>query len=125
MKINKIIAFLNGLRAEQLACSYLKKQGLKVITKNYHCRMGEIDLIMRHEQYLVFIEVRYRHNTKYGTASESVTLQKQKKIIKTAQYYLLKNGLTDKVPCRFDIIDISTSFHITWIKDAFSYESIR
>ena len=61
-----------GNRSEKLALKYLKQKGLKLHEKNYHCRYGEIDLIMWHDDYLVFIEVRYRKNNLFGGALESV-----------------------------------------------------
>jgi len=78
-----------GQKAEQEALNFLKQQGLKLITQNYYCRQGEIDLVMSDQQTLVFIEVRYRKSHHYGSSAESVTINKQKKIIHTAVLYLL------------------------------------
>ena len=77
-----------GCLAEDLACNYLSKQGLILVSRNYYCRLGEIDIIMRDKNYLVFVEVRYRNNSLFGCGAESVTLSKQTKLIKTAQFYL-------------------------------------
>ncbi|MBN1684447.1 MAG: YraN family protein [Gammaproteobacteria bacterium] len=114
-----------GRKAEDGACEYLKKQGLKLITRNYCCRLGEIDLIMRDGKILVFIEVRLRSNLSYGTGLESVTRSKQQKIIRAAEYYLLINHLTYKVSCRFDIVSATFKegkFDFSWIKHAFENE---
>lgn len=109
-----------GTACEQEACDYLILQGLKLIEKNYRCELGEIDLIMQDQDARVFIEVRYRRQEDYGDALESVTPRKQRKIIRTAQYYLQKNDLYDKIPCRFDVIaHDSDPKKIQWIKDAF------
>ncbi len=114
---------ITGKQAEALACHYLQKQQLTLIDQNYHCRRGEIDLIMQDHQTLVFIEVRYRKNARFGSALESVDLRKQVKIITTAEHYLLQ---TDHQyhDYRFDVIAImpvqeNTQQEITWIKNAF------
>lgn len=107
-----------GMVAENKVCDYLKQQGLKCVTANYTCRMGEIDLIMYDKDVLVFIEVRMRNNLNYATGLESVDRRKQNKIIKTAKFYLQQRGLFDKVLCRFDVAEVSQN-HITWIKNAF------
>ena len=80
-----------GQQAELWACQYLEQQGLALITKNYHCRRGEIDLIMRDEKALVFIEVRYRKSARFGSALESVNYKKQQKLIITAEHYILQS----------------------------------
>ena len=112
---------LSGSEAEQLACDYLQQHSLKLITKNYYCRRGEIDLIMQDGQDLVFIEVKYRKNAQFGSAAESVTRQKQLKIITTAEHYLLQSK-ERYVNYRFDVVAISPENDkpaIMWIKDAF------
>jgi len=109
-----------GKAAEQDAYDYLIQQGLRPVEKNYSCKLGEIDLIMKDRETLVFIEVRYRTREEYGDALASVTLSKQRKIIRTAQYYLQQENLYDQIACRFDVITPVTAtqkFH--WIKDAF------
>jgi len=107
-----------GLEAEKLAATFLLKHGLKLVTQNYHCRFGEIDLIMKDAEVLVFIEVRLRTNNKFGGAGASITMQKQHKLITTAQHYLQQHG--DNV-CRFDVILMSRteSQNIEWIRNAF------
>ena len=116
MKMNENNA---GLEAEKLAATFLTSQGLKLIVQNYHCRFGEIDLIMRDASSLVFIEVRLRSNKSFGSAAASITPQKQQKLILTAQYYLQQNP--EKNACRFDVllmdkVDVSA---INWLKNAF------
>lgn len=110
-----------GYFAEYKACLFLKKQGLTFITNNYHCHFGEIDLIMQDRQEIVFVEVRLRSQSKYGDALDTIDSNKQKKLIKSAAYYLHKKGLTDKVDYRFDAIGY-TNGRLDWIKDAFNYE---
>ncbi len=110
-----------GNEKEQNALEYLQNKGLQFITKNYQCPFGEIDLIMLDADELVFIEVRSRKHTAYGTAIESVDYFKQQKLLKTATHYLQKKHLTDTINCRFDVVGFSNN-QIDWIKDAFSYE---
>lgn len=111
-----------GRLAEDSACQYLAKNGLKLITRNYKCRRGEIDLVMRHNDSIVFIEVRYRHNNHFGSGAESVINKKQKKIILTALHYLQSHKEAAGLSCRFDVIAVQPGpdkNHIQWIQDAF------
>jgi putative endonuclease len=110
-----------GQQAEIVACQFLQQQQLKLIIKNYHCRRGEIDLIMSDNKTLVFIEVRYRKNDRFGSALESVDYKKQAKIIITAEHYLQQNTHPFS-GYRFDVIAISPTQQadqIIWVKDAF------
>ncbi|MBN4053458.1 YraN family protein [Haliea sp. AH-315-K21] len=111
-----------GLYYEKLALKYLKKQGLSLLQSNYHCRLGEIDLLMRDNDCIVFIEVRYRGNTDFGNGLDTVNKTKQRKLIKTAQHYLIHTGLYEKVPTRFDVISISKREgkpELVWVRNAF------
>lgn len=111
----------SGFISEQQACNFLKAKGLRLITNNYRCPCGEIDLIMQDNNVLVFIEVRLRSHMDYGSALESIDSRKQQKLLKSATHYLQQHNLIDKIDCRFDVIGFSNST-IDWIKDAFSYE---
>lgn len=109
-----------GQIAEKKAANFLQKKGLKLLTKNYHCRYGEIDLVMREQNTLVFVEVRFRQSNHFGGALASVTPAKQNKLIKTAQHYLMKNNLVD-VDCRFDVIGLTGDLakpNIDWLVNA-------
>jgi len=111
-----------GNRAEKLALNYLQKQGLRFHQKNYHCRYGEIDLILWHQEYLVFVEVRYRKNQQFGGALESVDQHKQRKLNLSAQCYLMQHKKLNDIPCRFDILCMNGDLkapHYLWIKNAF------
>ena len=112
-----------GQSAEELAARFLEKRGLKVLTRNYRCRGGEIDLICRDGKVLVFVEVRLRRNAAFGGAAASVTATKQRRIILAAQHFLMANALTDD-DCRFDCILLSgtSSNDIEWLRDAFSLD---
>lgn len=119
MKINQNNA---GLEAEKLAATYLISRGLKAVTQNYHCRFGEIDLIMTDAKTLVFVEVRLRTNNQFGTAAASITQQKQHKLILTAQHYLQEYSKQHgDCQCRFDAIlmDKADAEHIEWVRNAF------
>lgn len=110
-----------GQQAEQNALNYLTAQGLKLVTRNYSCRLGEIDLIMKDGLHLVFVEVRSRSNMSFGDGAVSITYAKRQKIIKTTSYYMIKHNVQEKFPIRFDVIAINgKSGAINWIKDAFN-----
>jgi putative endonuclease len=110
---------MKGSDAEQIAVSYLQRQHLILVTQNYRCRFGEIDLIMRDENTLVFIEVRQRANDQFGGAAASITPAKQAKLLRTARHYL--SELNSEPPCRFDALLLSGSDgqKIEWIQNAF------
>ena len=110
---------MKGSDAEQIALSYLQRQNLVLITQNYRCRFGEIDLIMRDGATLVFIEVRMRGSETFGGAATSITPAKQAKLLHTARHYL--SQLKSEPPCRFDALLLSGAGgqKIEWIKDAF------
>ncbi|NND00855.1 MAG: YraN family protein [Gammaproteobacteria bacterium] len=110
-----------GNRAENLALKYLRKQGLQEIERNFHCRFGELDLIMQDAAYLVFVEVRYRKDQSYGGAVASVNQAKQRKLRRTAEFYLLQHKKND-CPCRFDILCMDGNLEKAryhWIRNAF------
>jgi len=115
------MSLFNGRKAEQQAEKYLQQQGLKTITKNFYCASGEIDLIMKNENELVFVEVRSRKNKDFGSAAETVDKRKQKKIIASAKVFLHKNSWSSAMNCRFDIIEVQVDDNdINWIQDAFT-----
>ena len=114
-----------GLAAEKLAATFLTNHGLKLLTQNYHCRFGEIDLIMQDAKTLVFIEVKLRSSSHFGGAAASITPQKQQKLILAAQHYLQTQKIGD-VSCRFDAILMHSKIlkntdlqQIEWIRNAF------
>jgi len=112
-----------GFAAEQRARDFLRAQGLQWVESNYRCRWGEIDLIMREKNCLVFVEVRARASGAFGGAAASVTYNKQQKLIKTATIYLLSKKLHDKQPIRFDVLGFEgKESEIQWIKNAFGLD---
>ncbi len=124
-----------GAQAELVAARFLQTRGLKLVVQNYHCRFGEIDLILHDGDTLVFAEVRLRKSSNFAGAAASIDLRKQRKLICTAQHYL--TTLARIPPCRFDAVlmrscaeadqnadkssksDFQES-DIEWIKNAFS-----
>jgi putative endonuclease len=113
---------VRGGWAEDLARRFLQQKGMTPLKQNYRCRRGEIDLIMRHEDTIVFVEVRYRSRSDFGSGAESVDKRKQKKLVATAQYFLGSHAATVSAPCRFDVVAISgfgSSLSLSWIPNAF------
>lgn len=112
---------VQGRYAEDLACRYLERQGLRLLERNYRCARGEIDLIMQHGESLVFVEVRYRRSSAFGSGAESVDRRKQFRLIETALHYIQKRNAVGR-PSRFDVISVSpgaTEDNIDWIPNAF------
>ena len=113
-----------GAYYEEIASQFLKANGLTLLAQNFRHRQGEIDLLMHQDQTLVFVEVRYRKQSAFGSAEESITYRKQQSIISTANYFLMQKKLWD-TPCRFDAIAIKPSksllrkYNINWIVSAF------
>jgi len=109
-----------GAEIEQAAEHFLKRQGLKAISRNYTIRGGEIDLIMRHGNVLVFVEVRYRANHIHGSGAESITHHKQQRLLKTAQHYLQKHYGAAPPDCRFDVMSGSGQpVQFEWLQNVF------
>lgn len=108
-----------GQQAEKSALSFLKQQGLTLLTKNFHCRCGEIDLIMKDHYSLVFIEVRFRRSPAFGGAAASITHKKQQRLLRSAQYYLQQYS-SDTLACRFDVLAFDQDLlEPDWIQNAF------
>lgn len=110
-----------GLQAEQQALRFLQSRGLRQVAGNFTVRGGEIDLVMQDRDTLVFVEVRYRRQSSFGSAAESVTGSKQRRIIRAASLFLGHNRKWQDTPCRFDVLAISGDKrqNIEWIRDAF------
>ncbi|MCB1877257.1 MAG: YraN family protein [Chromatiales bacterium] len=111
-----------GREAERLAADYLGSRGLRIIERNFHCRGGEIDLIAETGDELVFVEVRYRTRAGYGSAADSVTATKQRRIILAARHYLAHHPERASQAARFDVlaIDGAEPLRFNWIVAAFT-----
>jgi len=108
-----------GKQAESQAETYLRNQGFSTVDRNYSWKTGEIDLIMEKQTLLVFVEVRLRLNSDYGSGADSVTSAKQSRIINTAKRYLQTTGHKWE-SYRFDVVSIGKQ--IDWIPDAFTLD---
>ena len=110
-----------GDAAETRALQFLSAQGLRCVARNYRCRYGEIDLICHDGPVLVMVEVRYRRDTRYGSAEESITRAKQARLIAAARHYLLTQRID--APVRFDVVTLRGDETLNWIRDAFRAEA--
>lgn len=111
-----------GDDGEQLAEKYLTDRRLTLIERNYRCFFGEIDLIMRDCDCLVFIEVKQRKNTRYGSPLEMVSLRKKEKLRRTAEHYIAHHKISSHQAMRFDVVGIIASGAATsvqWVQNAF------
>ncbi len=112
---------LDGQAAETLALHHLTAAGLVLLERNYRCRGGEIDLVMADGAAVVFVEVRFRHTTRFGRAEETVTRAKQARLVTAASHYLQRRAETRAA--RFDVVAIHPAdgggHAVEWIRDAF------
>jgi putative endonuclease len=110
---------LEGQRAEDLCAELLRKAGLRIVARNWRCRLGEIDLVAEEAGTLVFAEVRLRRDARFGGAAESVTAAKRARIIAAARLYLAGRAAA---PCRFDVLllDSLAPVRVQWIRNAFT-----
>ncbi len=106
-----------GGRAETLAAAFLVARGLVILERNFRCRRGEIDIIARDGETLVFAEVRLRTRSDFGGAAASITARKRARMTAAALYYLGRGSRTP--PCRFDalLLDSLDNDRIEWLKD--------
>ena len=105
-----------GRSAEIIAAAELGKRGYEIVASNYRCRRGEIDLIAREGDCLVFVEVRCKRTSEYGTPAESITVSKIRKLVATAEDYLETQGLVDVI-CRFDVVEVVAADGKLVVKD--------
>ena len=109
---------VSGSAAEDAAAVYLTAQGLQLLERNYRCRFGEIDLILREGRTLVFVEVRYRRNRDFGGAAESITAAKRERLLKAARHYMSSHKQFPE--CRFDAVLMhGEPQKIEWLVNAF------
>jgi putative endonuclease len=111
-----------GTYWERVAESFLNGRGLQTLERNFQVRRGEIDLVLRDGNTLVFTEVRYRGNPSHGSGADSVTQEKQKRITRAARLYLLRHPVERHRACRFDVVSIGSEqgkIRLEWIRSAF------
>lgn len=106
LKNENLAAVSIGNLGEEAAVKAIKKQGYKVIERNYRTKMGEIDIIAKDGDYTCFIEVRLRKNNNFGSPADTIDMRKQQKIIRTAKYYAMAKKIYD-CPMRFDAVLIN------------------
>lgn len=107
-----------------MAATYLQHQGVTIWERNYLCQSGEIDLIGRDQEYLVFFEVKYRSSADMGHPEEAVGPSKRRRICRVADYYRYVKRISQEVAVRYDVIAIEGE-QIRWIKNAFPHEYRR
>ncbi len=114
-----------GDALEHAAAAFLARAGLSVLARNVQCRYGEIDLILRDAEVVVFAEVRYRADDAYGGAAASVDGRKQHKLVAAARWFLQRHPRLAHCPCRFDVLAISgpPPYAWNWIRDAFQLDT--
>jgi putative endonuclease len=105
-----------GRLAEARAADLLNGSGLSTVTRNYRCRGGEIDLVMRDGDCLVFVEVRLRSHAAFGGPLASVAATKQARLITAARHYLVSTGWAG--PCRFDVVGFDGNGQAEWVRNA-------
>ena len=110
---------MNGAREEALALRHLQAQGLQLVERNWRCKGGELDLIMREAQTLVIVEVRKRANPNFASAAESVDARKQSRIVHAAQMFLSERRDLADSEVRFDVVALDGADRIDWIRAAF------
>ncbi len=105
---------------ESLAADYLRRNGMRILEQNFYCKMGELDIVARDGEYLVFVEVKYRKNRRAGSAAEAVNFNKMRKISRCADVYMMQKRVSENTSVRFDVIAIEEG-HLTHFKNAFEY----
>lgn len=114
---------LLGAHWERMAEDFLHRHGLETLERNFNCKMGEIDLVMKDGPCLVFAEIRYRRNPSHGTGAESVGKVKQSRIIRAAHRYLQLHPYRAHQVCRFDVLSLKEAngtLEVDWIRNAFT-----
>lgn len=107
-----------GEAAERLAAAHLEAAGLRILARNYSCRLGELDLVCTEGEVLVFVEVRQRRSERFGGAAASITARKRRRILCAARHYLMHLGR--EPACRFDVVLVrGTALQVEWIRSAF------
>ena len=107
-----------SIEGENIAAEYLKKQGYRILERNYSTKVGELDIIAQDRDTIVFVEVKARENANFGQPIESITPQKVRHIIRTAQWYLSAKRKFNS-PCRFDVIEVLRG-EVAHVKNAFT-----
>ena len=115
-----------GREGEAAARAYLERRGVRILVQNFRCAAGEIDLIGRTRDTLVFIEVKTRTSGAFGPPHLAVHLRKQRQIVRAAQWFLAERDVSE-VPCRFDVVAVTFPLDdgrpvVDWVQNAFPAE---
>ena len=113
-----------GAWAESQAAEFLQRHGLRLLARNFRCRLGELDLVMAEGTTLVFVEVRSRRSNRFGDALESVTASKRRRLLSAARLFLASQD-SPATACRFDVVSVTKRNYgpdFLWIKDAFGQD---
>jgi putative endonuclease len=94
-----------GRIGEDLACAELERRGYVILERRYRCRAGEVDIVARDGQTVVFVEVKARGSAAFGNAAEAVTVDKRRRLARLALHYLARHGHPE-LPCRFDVVSV-------------------
>jgi putative endonuclease len=110
---------MDGVAAEERALLFLQGQGLKLVARNWRCKVGELDLVMRDADTLVIAEVRSRRRGDYGAAAETVDWRKQAKLVRATRVLLAARPELAEQPLRFDVVTLDGDGAIEWLREAF------
>ena len=117
-----------GKKGEVVARAFLERRGVRILAANYTCAAGEIDLIGREREAILFIEVKTRTSEAFGPPQLAVHQRKQRQIVRTAQWFLAEQRMPE-VACRFDVLAVTLMSdeppRIQWVRDAFPAEGVR
>lgn len=105
---------------EKLAADFLQSKGMTILKLNFYCKMGEVDIIAKDKEYLVFVEVKYRKSNAKGSGFEAVGFNKMRKISRVADYYMYSNHYSGTTSVRFDVVVIEEG-HLKHLTNAFEY----
>lgn len=107
---------------EEAAAAWARAKGWRILHRNYRCRLGEIDLVARDGDTVVFVEVKARASLRFGLPAEAVDARKRARLVRVARHFLAVHGLED-APCRFDVAEVLAGAGgaeaLAWIRDAF------
>ncbi|HDP25754.1 MAG TPA: YraN family protein [Deltaproteobacteria bacterium] len=107
-----------GARGEEIASAHLEREGFRILEKNFHARIGEIDIVAIEENTLVFVEVKHATGTSFGDPLEWIPVRKQERIIKASRFFVKKHGL-HHAQMRFDVVAVGPDRRVVHVRDAF------
>ena len=119
-----------GMQGEDIACRFIESHGGRILERNFRFKGGEIDVIYKDGNYIVFGEIKYRSSSTFGMAEEAVGYRKQRTISRGCDFYCLRHKLDESTPVRFDVIGLNinegqNSVRIHYVKNAFEYIPIK